>query len=60
MMTDKATDFANAMQADANEGYSMGVGGTPSFLVGKEMMVGAQPYDKLKAAIDAQLKAANG
>ncbi len=60
MMTAKATDFTNAMQADANEGYSMGVGGTPSFLVGKEMMVGAQPYDKLKAAIDAQLQAANG
>ncbi len=55
LMTEKANDFTQAMQADANEGYSMGVGGTPSFLVGKEMMVGAQPYEKLKAAIDAQL-----
>ena len=59
-MTDKATDFTDAMQADANEGYSMGVGGTPSFLVGKQMMVGAQPYEKLKAAIDAELKASAG
>ncbi len=58
LMTDKATAFADAMQADANEGYSMGVGGTPSFLVGKQMMVGAQPYEKLKAAIDAELKSA--
>ncbi len=60
LMTDKQSDYTNAMQADANEGYSMGVGGTPSFLVGKDMMVGAQPYEKLKAAIDAQLKALAG
>ncbi len=60
VMADKESDFTTAMQADANEGYSMGVGGTPSFLIGKQMMVGAQPYEKLKAAIDAELKAANG
>ena len=60
VLTSKASDFDKAMQADASEGYSMGVGGTPSFLVGKDMMVGAQPYATLKAAIDAQLKAANG
>jgi len=55
LMTDKANAYTQDMQADANEGYSMGVGGTPSFLVGTDMMVGAQPYEKLKAAIDAQL-----
>ncbi len=60
LITDKAGDLNQAMQADANEGYSMGVGGTPSFLVGKQLMVGAQPYEKLKAAIDGELKAANG
>ena len=60
MMTDKASDFDSAMQADANEGYTMGVGGTPSFLIGKQMMVGAQPYEKLKTAIDAELKASAG
>jgi protein-disulfide isomerase len=59
IMTAKAGDFSKAMEADANEGYSMGVGGTPSFLVGKQMMVGAQPYEKLKAAIDAELKTAS-
>jgi protein-disulfide isomerase len=58
MMTAKKSDFDTAMQSDANEGYSMGVGGTPSFLVGKQMMVGAQPYEKLKAAIDAELASA--
>lgn len=60
LMTSKASDFDAAMQADANEGYSMGVGGTPSFLVGKQMMVGAQPYERLKAAIDAELKTSGG
>jgi protein-disulfide isomerase len=60
LIDDKTNTFDSAMQADANEGYSMGVGGTPSFLVGKQMMVGAQPVEKLKAAIDAELKASTG
>ena len=55
LMESRATDYNTAMTADSNEGYSMGVGGTPSFLIGKEMIVGAQPYDRLKAAIDKQL-----
>ena len=55
LMTSRATDYSNAMQADATEGYSMGVGGTPSFFIGKEMIVGAQPYERLKAAIDTVL-----
>ena len=58
LIADKTNNFDNAMQADANEGYSMGVGGTPSFLIGKQMMVGAQPCEKLKAAIDAELASA--
>ncbi len=57
LMTSRAADYSGAMQADANEGYSMGVGGTPSFLIGKQMIVGAQPYERLKAAIDAVLAA---
>jgi protein-disulfide isomerase len=56
LVASQASALSDAMQADANEGYTMGVGGTPSFLVGKEMMVGAQPYQKLKSAIDAELK----
>ena len=59
LMTSKASDYTSAMQADSNEGAAMGVGGTPSFLVGKQMMVGAQPYERLKAAIDAELAAAS-
>ena len=55
LMTSEADAYKAAMAADSTEGYSMGVGGTPSFLIGKEMIVGAQPYDRLKAAIDKVL-----
>ncbi len=55
LMTSQAADYAKEMEADANEGYAMGVGGTPSFLVGKDMIVGAQPYERLKSAIDKVL-----
>jgi protein-disulfide isomerase len=57
LMTSQAADYDRAMQADAAEGNAMGVGGTPSFLIGKQMMVGAQPYRVLKAAIDEALNA---
>jgi predicted DsbA family dithiol-disulfide isomerase len=55
LMTSKAAAYQQAMDADASEGATMGVGGTPSFLIGKQMIVGAQPYDQLKAAIDGVL-----
>jgi len=57
LMTSKAAAYQQAMDADASEGATMGVGGTPSFLIGKQMIVGAQPYDQLKAAIDGVLAA---
>jgi len=46
LMTSKAAAYQQAMDADASEGATMGVGGTPSFLIGKQMIVGAQPYDQ--------------
>jgi protein-disulfide isomerase len=55
LMSDRAADYSKAMEADATEGNAMGVGGTPSFLIGKQMIVGAQPYEQVKAAIDAEL-----
>jgi len=55
LMSSRAADYDKAMQADATEGNGMGVGGTPSFLIGKQMLVGAQPYQKLKAAVDQVL-----
>jgi len=55
LMTSRQADYDRVMQADAAEGNAMGVGGTPSFLIGKQMIVGAQPYGQLKAAIDRVL-----
>lgn len=55
LMTSRVADYDRAMQADAVEGNGMGVGGTPSFLIGKQMMVGAQLYRVLKRAIDEVL-----
>ncbi len=55
LMVSKADAYGKEMQADATEGYAMGVGGTPSFLIGKDMIVGAQPYERLKSAIDTVL-----
>jgi protein-disulfide isomerase len=60
LMNNRAADYNKAMEADSNEGYTMGVGGTPSFLIGKDMIVGAQPYERLKAAIDAEIAAKSG
>lgn len=57
LMTSREADYNRVMQADAAEGNVQGVGGTPSFLIGKQMIVGAQPYQSLKAAIDGVLSA---
>lgn len=45
------------VQADASEGEQMGVRGTPSFLINGTPLVGAQPYEAFKQAIDAALAA---
>ena len=35
--------------------YDLGVTGVPTFIVGHNGVVGAQPYDRFKAAVDAAL-----
>jgi protein-disulfide isomerase len=56
LMNDKKTDFEAAIQADRSEGAAMGVNGTPAIVTGTQLLSGAQPYDTVKAAVDAQLK----
>ena len=41
--------------ADAQEGSSFGISGTPGFITGKVLIPGAAELDKFKAAIDPQL-----
>ncbi len=53
--------YASAVQANEAEGAGVGVGGTPSFVIGKadgtgKLIVGAQPYSVFKSAIDSILK----
>jgi protein-disulfide isomerase len=44
------------VQADSAEGNKIGVRGTPSFLINGKLLVGAQPFEAFKNAIDEALK----
>ena len=55
LMTSREADYNKAMEADKAEGNKMGVNGTPSFIIGNEMIGGAQPYESLKTAIEEVL-----
>lgn len=55
-MNSHKSEYAAAMSADRAEGERMGVRGTPSFIIGTHLSVGAQPYSKISALINAQLQ----
>ncbi|GAB0104868.1 thioredoxin domain-containing protein [Nocardia sp. JMUB6875] len=42
-----------AVQADVNEGIGIGVNSTPAFLINGRPILGAQPIEQFRAAIDA-------
>ena len=44
-----------AINADKTEGTSNGVNATPSFIVGTQLISGAEPYSAFQQAIDAEL-----
>lgn len=44
--------------ADYQRSVRIGVGSTPTFLVGNQALIGAQPYEAFAAALDAALDAA--
>ncbi len=56
LVTTNQATYQKEMDADKAEGSSFGVTGTPSFIIGKQLIIGAQPYATIKAAIDAVLK----
>ncbi|MFH1447589.1 MAG: DsbA family protein [Candidatus Micrarchaeota archaeon] len=43
------------VQAELKEGLNYGVQGTPSFLINGKLVVGAQPFEVFKQAIDVEL-----
>lgn len=50
-----AEKYANAVQADVNDVRTKGFNGTPTFVIGDQRIVGAQPFGVFAAAIDAAL-----
>lgn len=44
------------IQQDLSDGQAAGVGGTPSFFINGELLVGAQPYSEIKRVIDQHLE----
>ena len=49
--------FRAAVEADFAEGRELGVRSTPTFLINGKPIVGAQPVDRFRAAIDDALQA---
>jgi len=47
-----------SVDADAAEAKSLGITGTPGFLVNGRVLTGAQPYEKFVEVIDQELRAA--
>ncbi len=50
-------DTRPLIDADYRRSVRIGIGSTPTFLIGDQAIVGAQPYEAFKAAIDAALAA---
>ena len=48
-------EFKEAIQKDVQAGAAAGVNGTPAFFINGRMLSGAQPYEKFKEVIDAEL-----
>jgi protein-disulfide isomerase len=48
------------IEADRERLSQAGVQSTPSFIIGDQMLVGAQPIDSMRAALDAAIKKNSG
>lgn len=57
LMDSKKTEYQKAVDADRAEGTSFGVNGTPGFILGKQLIAGAQPTSEFTTAIDALIAA---
>jgi len=53
----RSGDMRPLIEADIERSTRIGVGSTPSFLVGGRPVIGAQPYEAFKRAIEAALAA---
>ena len=48
-------EMASEVSKDMGDGTSVGIKGTPGFVVGTQLISGAQPFSAFEAAIEAQL-----
>ena len=55
LMSENKSEYEAAIAADRAEGASFGINGTPGAIVGTSLIAGAQPYEKVKALVDAEL-----
>jgi protein-disulfide isomerase len=55
LRSSNAGAYQAAIDADREEGQRFGVNGTPGTIVGTTLIEGAQPFEAVKAAIDATL-----
>ncbi|MEZ4461483.1 MAG: DsbA family protein [bacterium] len=53
----ESDEVKKQVQAEMEEGKAVGVRGTPAFFINGTRLVGAQPIEKFKEVIDAELKA---
>jgi protein-disulfide isomerase len=54
-VNDNRDAYTTAINADRAEGQRFGIRSTPSFIIGDQVVVGAQPYPAFEAAIEAVL-----
>lgn len=55
LMTSNVATYTAEINADKAEGQSLGVAGTPSMIIGKQLFVGAEPYATIQSAIETAL-----
>ncbi len=55
LMTSQATTYETEITADKTEGSSLGVNGTPAMIIGKQLLVGAEPVSSIESAIQTAL-----
>ncbi len=55
MATYRSDETRAAVEADTVEAQRLGIGSTPTFLVGSEVVAGAQPLEVFEAVIEEQL-----
>ena len=54
-LTAQKEAYSAAIEANRVEGQNFGINGTPGFIIGKQLINGAQPLSAFTAAIDAEL-----